>query len=167
MKLLPYDTFELVVPEPLPQVRERLMENVGAQSFWDIFSSAEEKPFTGKVEENTFRIYRIIHYRNSFLPILNGVFEHHPTGTRISVKMRLHIFVMMFLLVWIGAAISFAFPFTAVAFWAEIGQAGVMVGVVLLMTYAGFWFEAKKSKKEFLEIFGEVVASHSAARGLR
>lgn len=74
---------------------------------------------------------------------------------------------MMFLLVWIGAAISFALPFTAVAFWAEIGQAGVMVGAALLMTYAGFWFEAKKSKKEFFEIFGEAKANHSAARELR
>jgi hypothetical protein len=65
----------------------------------------------------------------------------------------MHPFVIAFLALWFGGAISFALPFTAVAFWAEIGQAGVMVGAALLMTYAGFWFEAGKSKKAFLEIY--------------
>jgi hypothetical protein len=77
--------------------------------------------------------------------------------------MRMHISVIVFLFIWIGAAIFFALPFTTVTFWTEIGQAGVMVGAVLLMTYAGFWYEAKKSKKAFLEIFSKTEDNYSPA----
>jgi hypothetical protein len=155
MKLLPYEKFQIVVAEPLPQARERLLANVGPKRFWANFSSPVEHDFRGEIDGTSFKIWRNIHYRNSFLPVLHGSFEQRPDGTRISVRMGLHLFVIAFLAVWAGAAISFALPFTAVAFWAEIGQAGVMVGAAFLMTYAGFWFEAGKSKKVFLEIYQE------------
>jgi len=159
MKSLPYDTIDLVVNEPLEQARIRLMNNVGPGSLRAVFSSAEERPFSGKVEATKFKIYRKIQYRNSFLPILNGTLEQHLSGTRISVRMRMHLLVIAFLAVWIGTSISFAMPFTAVAFWVEIGQAGIMIGAALLMTYAGFWYEAKRSKKAFLEIFAGTEAN--------
>jgi hypothetical protein len=159
MKLLPYEKFEIVVADPLPQARERMLSKVGPKRFWANFSSPVEHDFRGDIDETSFKIWRNIHYRNSFLPILHGSFEQLPEGTRISVRMRLHLFVIAFLAVWIGTAILFALPFTTVAFWAEIGQAGIMVSAALLMTYAGFWFEASKSKKAFLEIYQKTEAN--------
>jgi len=159
MNLLPYEKFEIVVAEPLSQAREQLLSNVGPKRFWANFSSPVEHDFRGDIGSTSFKIWRNIHYRNSFLPILHGSFEALPGGTRISVRMRLHLFVIAFLAVWIGTSISFALPFTAVSFWAEIGQTGVMVGAALLMTYAGFWFEAGKSKKAFLEIYQKAEAN--------
>ena len=158
MKLVPYDSFQLVVGEPLSLVQERLAAHVEPRNFWNFFGSSGDS-FVGKVEGNSFKICRDISYRNSFLPIMCGTLEPHPSGTKISVRMRLHLLVMAFLIFWIWQAIKLALPFTAVAFWAEIGQAAVMVGAALLMTYAGFWFEAGKSKKAFLEIYEKTEAN--------
>lgn len=88
-----------------------------------------------------------------------GALEPHQSGTKITVRMRLHLLVIAFLIVWIWQAIKIVIPFSAVAFWAEIGQAAVMVGAAFLMTYAGFWFEAGKSKKAFLEIYQKAEAN--------
>jgi len=41
-----------------------------------------------------------------------------------------------------------------------------MVGAALAMTYAGFWYEATRSKKEFLGIFAGVQANQEDAPGL-
>jgi hypothetical protein len=158
MKLLPYDSFQLVVDEPISQVQERLAAHVEPRNFWNFFGSSGNS-FVGKIEGNSFKICRDISYRNSFLPIMCGTLEPHPSGTKISVRMRLHLLVMAFLIFWFWQAIKFVLPFTAVAFWAEIGQAAVMVGAALLMTYAGFWFEAGKSKKAFLEIYQKTEAN--------
>lgn len=165
MKLLPYDNFELVVTEPLEQVRTRLMNSVGPGSLWAAFTSAEERPFSGKVETTKFKIHRKIHYRNSFLPIFIGTLEQHLSGTRISVRMRIHLFAIAFLAAWIGTSISFVMPFTTFAFWAEFEQAGIMIGAALLVTYASFWYEAKRSKNAFLEIFAGAEANQEAADG--
>lgn len=157
MKLLPYDSFKLLVDEPISQVQERLAAHVEPRNFWNLFGSSGNS-FVGKIEGNSFKICRDISYRNSFLPVMCGTLEPHPSGTKISVRMRLHLLVMAFLIFWIWQAIKFALPFTAVALWAEFGQAAVMVGAALLMTYAGFWFEAGKSKKAFLEIYQKAEA---------
>jgi hypothetical protein len=52
--------------------------------------SKPPKPFEGTVTPNGFTISRVIHYRNSFLPILNGRFTPTPTGTAITVHMTIH-----------------------------------------------------------------------------
>lgn len=158
MKLLPYDSFQLIVDDPISQVQERLAAHVEPRNFWNVFRSSGNG-FVGKVEGNSFKICRGISYRNSFLPIMCGALEPHQSGTQLTVRMRLHLLVIAFLIIWIWQALKFVLPFSTVAFWAEIGQAAIMVGAALLMTYAGFWFEAGKSKKAFLEIYQKAEAN--------
>lgn len=159
MKFLPYDKFEVVVGLPAAQVRERIQDNIGPTGIMGIFSSVGDRAFNGKVSDENFKIHRNIRYRNSFLPILCGSFEHHPAGTLVSVRMRLHYLVMAFLVFFIGFFVDDIFPFTTVAFWAEFGQLSIMLVFVTTLTCGGFWFEAKKSKLAFLEIFKDVTAN--------
>jgi hypothetical protein len=70
---------------------------------------ANPKSFEGVVLQDSFKIYRLIYYRNSFLPIIIGKLEPVPGGTRITITMRLHPFVAVFMAFWIACVGSSAF----------------------------------------------------------
>ena len=72
--------------------------------------------FEGKVYENSFKIWRCIQYRNSFLPLIIGTIEANEYGSTINIRMRMAIPVIVFLVIW----------FT-----------GVLVGC-LIVPFAGF-----------------------------
>jgi hypothetical protein len=58
--------------------------------------------FQGTISSDGFEITRIIHYRNSFLPIIRGSFGPGPFGTTIAIKMGLHPFAAAFMCFWFG-----------------------------------------------------------------
>jgi len=158
MNLLPYDKFEFKVTLPPWDVCRRLVENVSEETFWgELFSTSESKPFKGDVQEASFKIRRRIWYRNSFLPILHGEMETIADGTRIKIRMKLHLFTQIFLIAWISAVVFSDF----------LGDGDYMMGFVFLifaalLTYLGFWFEVKKSRLALLSIFEDVftIANH-------
>ncbi len=155
MKLLPYDKFELIVHDPISQVREKLAGHVEPRSFWNFFA-AGDNDFVGKVDLDSFKIHRNVNYRNSFLPTICGSLESHPLGTKITIRMRLHPLVMAFLMFWIYEAVKFTLPFSGVI-WADIGQLVFLIGFPLIMTYLAFWFEAKKARMILEELHKETA----------
>ena len=62
----------------------------------------EGPPFIGSVQEYSFRIRRIIRYRNSFRPLVWGNIVPTPTGARIKVTIFMHPFTLAFMLFWLG-----------------------------------------------------------------
>lgn len=142
MKFLPYDEFQLIVPLPPWKVCRILIENVSETSFWNFFSFGDKK-FRGNVEELSFKIRRCIYYRNSFVPILYGALEETEGGTKITVKMKLHKFVLVFLLLWSAGALLPS-PSSISAYF---------IIFAMLLTYAGFWSEVAKSKSALQGIF--------------
>jgi hypothetical protein len=58
------------------------------------------KPSSGRER----RFCRRISYRNSFLPMIGVVVEPSPTGARVRISMRLHVFVMAFMTLWMTGA---------------------------------------------------------------
>jgi hypothetical protein len=61
-------------------------------------------PYEGSISGKEFKINRIIHYRNSFLPVINGSVTPVIRGCRIHITMRMAWFVILFAFVWfIGA----------------------------------------------------------------
>src|SRR5215469_5375353 len=54
-------------------------------------------PFIGGVEGNSFKLYRDIRYRNSFLPRIRGHVRAYRDGTNIDVTMHLHPVVLVFM----------------------------------------------------------------------
>lgn len=60
------------------------------------------REFEGTVGNDTFKISRIIRYRNSFLPVIEGRVESIGNASRVSITMRPFWFVSAFLAIWIA-----------------------------------------------------------------
>lgn len=120
-------------------------------SVWRWFDKRRQA-FEGSVSEEGFKINRIIRYRNSFLPVLQGQFFSHGHGVRIEVMMRLHVSVIVFCLVWIGFVGYMLWAF--IRQWLEVGKyenailgpIGMLVFLYLLVTIS-FGIEANKARK--------------------
>jgi hypothetical protein len=154
--LLPYQTrvFQSALSEA--QVLERLRDAVEPERWFRV--RAAVRPFEGTVEGRTFRIQRIIRYRNSFLPLLHGKVEPTPGGpVQILVAFRLAPSVTAFMTLWFGlllligsrvlrqaSAPGHAQPLLAVG--------GMLVfGVVLVV--GGFGVEASRATRLLEELF--------------
>src|SRR2546425_2497227 len=101
---MPIYWFELEARLGTQAAIARIKELVGPpRSFWTGFSFAAgddaTPPFIGKIEGDSFRVRRDIHYRNSFLPLVWGRISSVPMGTHISVTMFLHPIVALFMAV--------------------------------------------------------------------
>src|SRR5688572_24540789 len=103
MKFFPYENFYLTTQLQPNEVVSKIQENVSPRSR-NIFQwkSDRTRPYQGLLDNNEFRISRIIRYRNSFLPIIKGEILKSLDGTRIHLKMRMHFFVYVFMFVWLG-----------------------------------------------------------------
>ncbi len=97
-----------------------------ANPFWD----RRKELFEGTFANGRFEMIRLVHSRNSFRPMLYGQLSPTPGGTRIDIRMQLHILVLV-----VGLAISaFAGMFGAFA-WSEIPVVGrvPLIGQLLVM----------------------------------
>jgi hypothetical protein len=94
--------------------------------------------FEGTVDGDRFRATRMIGYRNSFLPVIHGQVRTRGSGSVITLTMRLHIFVMIFMTIWLGAAM-FA---TSTSGLLPLGM--FLVGIAL--PAVGFYPEAFKAR---------------------
>ena len=101
--------FHIDSPLPPDAVRERV-EAMTARpvgflaSLRAAFSrrAPESPPFIGTIGRHSFRIWRDIRYRNSFLPVVRGEILAIASGSRLQVTMTLHWLVTLFMLVWFG-----------------------------------------------------------------
>lgn len=152
MKILPYDTFTVVTPDPLPIVLQRLSENIETTKMFRF--SRDHAPYQGTLSEQGFQISRIIHYRNSFLPIIRGRFEPQPNGTAIHLKMSLHPIVMGFLGFWYWTWYGAVIPMTLAGVVPGL-MAAAVIGLpiaVLVIFLVAFWTEANRSRNELTQI---------------
>ncbi|HEY9838440.1 MAG TPA: hypothetical protein V6D27_16265, partial [Vampirovibrionales bacterium] len=78
-----------------------------------------EKPYQGQIGEHSFKISRIISYRNSFLPQIEGRIQPHGRGSQIKIEMKLHPIVIIFMCVWLSMVGQFALMFLVVLFQEE------------------------------------------------
>jgi hypothetical protein len=150
MKFLPRDYYDIQSSLNREQVVELLGSEVEPRKLPRF--SRQHKTFEGKVTWRGFKITRIIHYRNSFFPIIHGSFEQGGTGIDIKIRMRLHPFVIAFMCFWFGClglgicmlgvgVISGETEFSPSLL---IPFGTLLFGWVLVS--GGFWFEAKKAK---------------------
>jgi len=81
------------------EVTSRLAKEVTppANPFWD----RRQELFEGAFANGRFEVIRLVHSRNSFRPMLYGQLSPTPGGTRIEIRMQLHILVLV-----VGLAIS-------------------------------------------------------------
>jgi len=149
MKYFPSDSFEIESPFPSGEVIDRLSRNIESKKFFRFFG--KHVYFQGYINTNEFEVTKIIHYRNSFLPVIKGEVADHDSGTTVTITMRLHPLVLAFMCAWFGLAGLFLLGF---AIAASFGAIGVLI--MLLFGWAlatgGFWFEAGKQKKFLISL---------------
>ncbi len=115
--------------------------------------------YEGTMPGNTFKISRVIRYRNSFLPVIQGTVSTFVNKTEIRISMKMPLFVRIFMIIWLSltgipAILILLATFIALMrlnFHAIHPMMFIPVGMFLfgycLMLFA-FKAEARKSKKE-------------------
>lgn len=115
--------------------------------------------YEGSISDKTFKISRVIRYRNSFLPVIKGTVSSFVNKTEIHISMKMSLFVRIGMIIWLSLvgipAILVLFA-TLIALINQNLQAinpmmFILIGMFLfgycLMLFA-FKAEARKSKKE-------------------
>lgn len=168
MKFLPYEHIIYKTRLKEEEIIRRLSDCIEPEKTFRIrfIGIRSKKPYEGEINGLSFRMNRIINYRNSFLPRITGVIEKEFDGLRINVKMRLHIFVLVFLCVWcVGVGLgSLVFLTLAINHLVHVPMALIPLGMLVfsyLLTMGAFKFESIKSKKYLQEILeAEIITKH-------
>jgi hypothetical protein len=115
------------------------------------------KPYEGKINGRSFNLRRLIRYRNSFRPEIEGEISPDLNGTTINVKMRLHKAIIVFLCLWCGFVIYAFFGFlqesrTDPKFAAFLLIPVGMLLFVYILTIAAFSHESSRSKSDLQKL---------------
>jgi hypothetical protein len=106
---LPIEDYALTSMLSIDEIKKRISENIEReQRFTFVFFRNNTRPYEGTISGDTFKISRIIQYRNSFLPIITGHISSYFGQTLIKIKMRmlLPVVVVMALLLVISGLLS-------------------------------------------------------------
>ncbi len=158
MKIYPQDKFEIDSTLSASEIYSAL-DAVVEPPKWFRWRSANGKKYRGEFSFTNFRIWRIISYRNSFLPIIEGQIEPSPSGSRIAITMRLHRLVAAFMLFWLGGVSIGLVSFFVAAMKGRVEPLPtflVPLGMLLFgiaMTSGAFWWEVRKTKPALMELF--------------
>jgi hypothetical protein len=160
MKWLPYENFYLITDLKPDAAEAALAPDVIPDAGFGlktILSRRTEGYFTGVVANGSFKIRWQIYYRNSFLPRITGDITPYLNGSRIHIKMKPHIAVMIFMSIWMGgvglAGIAFVLGHPGEGLNAgKLAPFGMFLFGYLL-SIGAFKFESIKAKSKLAEIF--------------
>ncbi|MCC6605080.1 MAG: hypothetical protein IT327_17875 [Anaerolineae bacterium] len=93
--IIPYQTFEIKTRLSQDGARQKLQAVVEPRKLLRLGLSRNHNLFEGEIEGASFKISRIIHYRNSFLPILVGQIQDDLDATTLKITARLHWFIIV------------------------------------------------------------------------
>lgn len=162
VNLLPHDRFIIQTPDALQAVIARLETNVEPPKALRWSFNRNHAPYEGSISESGFTMHRIPEGRNSFIPQIKGHFETPSGGTVVHITMKLHPFVMNFLVIWFLLFYSGALAICLSGSVAAI-EALHILGLplfVLFVFWISFWFEVERSHNDLLKIIvGQVPKS--------
>lgn len=103
-KYLPFEDYVLTTKLSVEEIKKRLADNIEPKKAFRYagFNNKVSKPFEGQLVGDTFTISRIINYRNSFLPVVNGSMSTFIGKTAIHIKMQPITFALIFIGIWLG-----------------------------------------------------------------
>lgn len=161
MILLPIEHITYKTSLKESEVIKRIEDNIEPEKFirFNMYNNDATKPYEGQINGQTFSIKRMINYRNSFAPIINGTVNNGFDGITIKVTMRLTVFAIVFLFIWFSVVVSSYFPNPIVT--NSSGKSEPMrhlfsFGMSLffyVLTLVSFKYESYKSKKDLQKIF--------------
>jgi hypothetical protein len=103
MLFAPFERLTIETPLTPEEARQRLAEVVEPKRLFRFFSR-DHKPYQGDLDGYHFEVTRIIHYRNSFLPVIKGEIRSGLGGSVIDITMQPHLFAIIFMTLWFGVA---------------------------------------------------------------
>lgn len=158
MKFLPYE--KLVFHSPLSEneIRNRLNCLTRAANAFKVkyYPHIKISGYNGELRGNNFDLIRAIMYRNSFLPLISGTISAEGTGTRITLKMQMHLLVTIFACFWMGG-VTFAIV-ASLTIGTLVNPVGLLIPFCMLifgfaLFTLPFRFEANKAKKDLSLLF--------------
>lgn len=169
MKFLPYEEITYYSQLKSGDVLYRISDNLEPERtfrFKGLFFTGSSKPYEGWVDDNgTFKLKRIIGYKNSFLPVIEGSVKPEYFGSKIKLKLRLDKFVMVFVIVWM-TAVGIASIATIIGFLNDPSidrMAFIPIGMFVFgyaLTMLAFKFESAKSKRDLVELLQLEIEEH-------
>ncbi len=159
MKIIPYEKTTLTTHLSKQEVIDLVQSNTEPLQIFRILppKQGEHKTFQGTVHNNHFQIQRVIRYRNSFLPQIQGFIRENLGNTEIQLIFKLNIFARIFLIFWftgiglILAAMIYGALFLDTDPIFILAPLGFLLFAVLLMVF-GFNPEKEKARKELMAI---------------
>ncbi|MEZ5961087.1 MAG: hypothetical protein R3C30_11770 [Hyphomonadaceae bacterium] len=150
VKLIPYHRFEIVSALPQSEALRAIASRIEERKWFRVTSmgAANDERFDGTVSGNKFNVTRIMGYRNSFAPVIEGEINEGGRFSRITITMRPSIIVVIFLGFFSAIFLSVVLGFGEV-FAIALAAPFLVYGGLM----AGFWFEASKLEQTFRKIF--------------
>ncbi|MCA6362638.1 MAG: hypothetical protein IM638_06340 [Bacteroidetes bacterium] len=159
MKFLFYDKLTLETRLSKNEVYYKLQHYVLKRDnfFWGFVTKQQQHLYEGRYTDQHFLIRRIINYRNSFLPVIDGEYDVAGNRTRIKIKMRLYKFIyFIFIPLMIIIPLGIIFNINAVPenkFSPEMLLPLLMPFVFYSIIVGFFIYEATRAKKELIRLF--------------
>ena len=149
MPVLPYRRYEIVSAKNPWEVEAAMRAATEPKRIFRLGAAA--RPFEGEVGDRVFDVQRAIGYRNSFLPQIRATLTAVAEGSRVTVTMRLHPLVFVFMLIWLIGTVS-AFVLLLIANVRKGGSShAVFLPAIMLISAwtivaGGFTYEARKAE---------------------
>ncbi len=156
MLFIPYERLTIMTGMSVGETAATLADVVEAKRFWRNPFSRNHKRYQGQMTPASFEFTRIIHHRNSFLPIIKGQLQPAVQGTLVNLTLSLHPLVLVFWLLWmmmigLGALLGLASWLTKPDEPAMLIPVGMFVFGYLLCIIAFNW-EARKERQFIAEL---------------
>jgi hypothetical protein len=126
-------------------------------------NGSQKSRFHGTLSGSSFKIRRVINYRNSFLPVIRGKIRSAGEGAVISITMNLELSTAIFMILWCSIT-----GFTLLNFFSSEASHGfdwitaaLLLAFGYLLATIGFGIEAKKAEKLLMSIFTEAEEKNS------
>lgn len=169
MNFLPHTTLTFHSPLGENEIRNRLncLTRAGNAFRTTYYPDIKISEYSGTLRWNDFELTRAIFYRNSFLPQITGTISPEGNRTRLDVRMRLNIFVMVFGSIWFGGVFL---AVLAVLFTGGAVNPGALAVPVFMLVFGyalftiPFRLEAEKSTKDLSRLFGCEPEKRKATR---
>ena len=140
----PFRRFEFTISLS-PEHASKILQHIVEPSIFEWWPSKRHGYFEGTVEGDRFKISRIIRYRNSFLPVIEGTFRRYEGPTLVDLNVRMAWPVVVF---WLGFMLTLLWSFTNSR---DIGLIGMLLFAYFLATVC-FAIEVRIAMKRLLEL---------------
>lgn len=156
MKLIPFENITIELDGDPNDIVDSIRQHVEPAKILRMPWS-NTHPFEGTVDENGFRITRILDYANACRPILYGHFELGKQCTILHVKFRLPPLAFAISLLSFLPAIFFGFTDCLnhgihITKYSGFAMSLVLPLLFTIFALAGYWVELSRSKTAILAI---------------